>query len=442
MLMFTLVFGSLAFTLVVLIASSYALFQNHLANIRYEQERSFQIAEAGINYYRWHLAHNKEDFQDGTGQPGPYIHDFYDKDNNFIGNFSLEIEPPTNYSTIVKIHSTGISNNKPKQKRKILVSFGFPSLTDYVFLTNEDIWIGDNEKTLGKIHANGGIRFDGQGNAQISSARPNYICQPYHGCWYELKPGVWGDGEPQDLWSFPKPAKDFEAITVNLAQIKEQALDDGIYLSSSGRQGWHLTFTANGQIEIRKVLSTYCYRAQCIDDNWFHWYCLDIRRQASPVVYNMPNNTFIYVEDNVWVDGQVNGRVTLGVAENRSIIIDDNLVYTNKDVNHSLGLIAEQNVFVSRNSPNVLEINAVLLAQHGSVQRCYYSGNVKDTLKFYGSIISHGIWTWTWTNGWGGVSSGYINTESAYDVNLLFNPPGGFPVANDYKLISWQEELN
>ena len=34
------------------------------------RERAIQLAESGIDYYRWHLAHNKTDFQDGTESPG------------------------------------------------------------------------------------------------------------------------------------------------------------------------------------------------------------------------------------------------------------------------------------------------------------------------------------------------------------------------------------
>ena len=31
-------------------------------------ELSLNIAEAGIDYYKWHLAHDPADFTDGTGQ--------------------------------------------------------------------------------------------------------------------------------------------------------------------------------------------------------------------------------------------------------------------------------------------------------------------------------------------------------------------------------------
>jgi hypothetical protein len=59
------------------------------------REQALQIAEAGVEYYRWHLAHAQNDFQDGSTTPsGPYVHNYYDKDGNLIGAFSLTITPP------------------------------------------------------------------------------------------------------------------------------------------------------------------------------------------------------------------------------------------------------------------------------------------------------------------------------------------------------------
>ena len=56
------------------------------------REQAFQIAEAGVDYYRWHLAHSSTDFTDGsTTSSGPFTHIFYDKDGERIGYFELEI---------------------------------------------------------------------------------------------------------------------------------------------------------------------------------------------------------------------------------------------------------------------------------------------------------------------------------------------------------------
>ena len=51
------------------------------------REQAFEVAEAGVDYYRWHLAHAPTDYYDGNASttPGPYLHAFLDKDGNTIG---------------------------------------------------------------------------------------------------------------------------------------------------------------------------------------------------------------------------------------------------------------------------------------------------------------------------------------------------------------------
>ena len=83
-----------------------------LMRLSMQKEQAFQIAEAGINYYQWHLAHFPTDYQDGTSSSGPYVHDYVDFDTQTnIGKFSLNITPPLTGSTIVTIQSTGWTNS-------------------------------------------------------------------------------------------------------------------------------------------------------------------------------------------------------------------------------------------------------------------------------------------------------------------------------------------
>jgi len=439
-LMFVMVFGAISFSLIVVGVTGYAVFENQASNKIFNREMAFQVAEAGINYYRWHLAHNKTDYQDGTGVAGPYIHEYEDKDGNVVGHYSLNITPPVFGSTIVAIESTGWLDIQPNSRRTIKVRLGFPSLTDFAFLTNTDAWIGDTEELHGKFHANGGIRFDGVGDAPVTSAVPTYICKAHHGCGNIEKPGIWGQGEPTDYWSFPMPAQDFSVITEKLANIKEASQEEGgIYLTSSGQQGWRIEFKNNETMNIYKVTATNCYKAKDIGDNNYFWPCIDIKTMGDPISYDMPANGFIFVEDDVWVDGVVKGRATVGTAEGKSIIINGNLVYETKNDGNVLGLIAEQNILVPHDSPNVLEINAAVLAQNGAAKRYYYPGDTKDQLTIYGSVISAGIWTWSWVSGGGAIVSGYENTNATYDVNLTYGPPGGFPVGSEYNLLSWEE---
>jgi hypothetical protein len=441
MLLFVMVCGAISFTLLVSGVVGYAILENSASAHKHNREMAFQVAEAGVSYYRWHLAHNKTDYTDGTGQPGPYVHNYEDKDGNVIGQYSLNITPPASGSTVVTIESTGWLNSQPNSRRIIRARVGFPALTDYAFLTNGDVWIGDDEVVHGKMHANSGIRFDGTGDAPITSAVPSYICKAHIGCGNVEKPGIWGDGTPQSYWSFPVPAQDFSAVTAKLADIKTSAQNGGIYLSSSGKQVWRLQFTSDGKVKAYKVNTTDCYNGKDIGDNKYYSFCIDIKTQGTATTYNIPANGAIYVEDMAWVDGTINGRATVGTAAGKSIIINGNLIYLAKDGNHSLGLMAEKNILVPYNSPNNLEIDAVLLAQNGAVKRYFYPGNTKDSLTVYGSVISNGMWTWSWVSGGGSIVSGYEHTNSTYDANLTYGPPPSFPVGSEYNLISW-EALN
>ena len=102
-------------------------------------------------------------------------------------------------------------------------------------------------------------------------------------------------------------------------------------------------------------------------------------------------------------------------------------------------------------APNNLAVDAALLAQKGRIFRKLYCYNckkpvpydarnyiIRDSIVIYGSIISNGIWTWTWVSG-GAVISGYRDTNTIYDPNLNYNPPPGFPTTGDRKLLKWEE---
>ena len=122
------------------------------------RERAIQLAESGIDYYRWHLAHNKTDFQDGTESPGPYVHQVYDKDGNVVGEFSLSITPPLIGSTKVRIESTGIPVGSAVS-RKIRVEMGIPSMAKYAMVTNSVVYYGSGDEVFGPVHSNVGVGF-------------------------------------------------------------------------------------------------------------------------------------------------------------------------------------------------------------------------------------------------------------------------------------------
>lgn len=413
------------------------------------REQALQIAEAGVNYYQWHLSHFPTDYQDGTGGPGPYVHDYVDRDTQVVlGQFSLLITPPPTGSTVVTIQSTGYTLTNPNQKRVVTTRYGIPSLAQFAFLTNESVWIGDTENVSGKLHANNGIRFDGTGNAPIESAKQTYTCPSWQGspC-PATKPGIWG-AAPQstkNFWKFPVPAIDFSSVTADLANIKSGAQTSGLYLPPSSAQGYSLVFNSNNTVTVYKVTSLRAHRTGWDVNGVAHNEDLDYNSRALQFTQNLPANGLIFIEDRTWVEGAVSGRVL--VAAGRlpynpstapSILIPNNILYAAKDGTVSLGLVAQKDILVTYYAPTTLEIDAALIAQNGSVQRYYFSGNIKTSITTYGSLMTFGVWTWSWVNGSGQIVSGYTNTNTVYDANLLYAPPPNFPLsAQGYQQISW-----
>lgn len=433
----------------------YAAAQMRVVRSSVNREEAFQIAEAGINYYQWRLAHFPQDFWDGNASttPGPYIHDYYDQDTtDAIGRFSLTITPPAVGSTVVTIKSRGYTFNNPNQSRTVTVRYGVPSLAKYGFLTNESVWIGDQEHVSGQLHANGGIRFDGTGNAPITSAKLTYSCPSWSDC-SGTKDGIWGSApqSTKNYWQFPVSSVDFSSMTSDLNTMKGKAQSDGApaYLSPSNNYGYSLLFYNDGTFDVRIVKRLRSVPSYGWDINGVaQSQSIDYDSNYLQVVYSrasIPPNGIIFAEDNVWVEGAVKGRVMVVAAvPSRTsnfpdIYIANNLTYSSADGSCMLGLIAQGDLVVSYYAPSDLIVSAAMIAQKGSVQVYDYPNysNVKNSITVNGSLASYGQWTWTYVSG-STVISGFRNTYTNYDSNLLYSPPPSFPLSTSgYQQISW-----
>ncbi len=417
------------------------------------KEQALQIADAGINYYQWHLAHFPTDYYDGGGatSTGPYVHDYVDFDTQkTIGQFSLVITAPSVGSTIVTIKSTGWTNDNPNIKRTATARYGVPSLAKYSFLSNAVVWIGDTESVTGEMQSNNGIRFDGTTNAPVGSTKSTYTCGSGQGCSPSVtKNGVWGSASQavQNLWQFPVPTVDFSSLTSDLASMKSSAQNGGIYLPPSNTNGYSLVFNADGTVSVYKVDSL---RSNSPATGWdvngvAHNEKTDYNSRTLQYTQNIPTNGIIYIEDKVWVEGTVKGKVMLAAAvlpyvaaTAPTIYIPNNIVYAAKDGTNILGLLAQKDIVITNHAPDTLEINAALSAQNGSAQFFYYPGDIKTNITVYGSIMTYGQWTWSWVNSSNQIVAGYANTFSNYDNNLLYSPPPSFPLsASGYQQIDW-----
>ena len=240
-LTFVLVFGGI-FVLILGAILSFILLQ-HRTNIRnVSQYSAFSIAEAGVNYYRWYLAHYPGDLSD----PGGPEHEYFDPQGQAIGRFSLEIngEQRCDVTSKIIITSTGWTYDFPSLKRQVRVQYAQPSIADFSTIVNSDVWVGSDVEVKGRYHNNGGIRMDGENDSLVTSAKESWVCTSSFGCstcqspcWREGSlckcPGIWGAGEGQEkgLWKFPAEQIDFLGISTDLVQMKAKAQSLGRYIS-------------------------------------------------------------------------------------------------------------------------------------------------------------------------------------------------------------------
>jgi hypothetical protein len=302
MLLHTLVFSMIAISLVIVFVSWANTSIKSSRSVLYKQQ-ALQIAESGIDYYRWHLSHSANDFQDGTGTTGPYVHTFYDKDNVAIGSFTLTITPPPVGSTLVTIKSEGRVDAMPSIKKTIQSKLAIPSFAKFAMVTNSDIRFGEGTEIFGPIHSNGGIRFDGIAHNLVTSAVSSYNDPDHNG---NVEFGVHTHVNPppssgtndtfrsaeapnssiasrNDVFlvgrQFPVPQADFTGITSDLSIIKSNAQSSGHYYGASGSIGYHIVFKTNDTYDLYRVTNLENASSSCsnysnsnnADSTWGTW---------------------------------------------------------------------------------------------------------------------------------------------------------------------------
>jgi hypothetical protein len=176
------------------------------------------------------------------------------------------------------------------------------------------MWFGSDITVNGPVFSNGGIRQDGDNTSTVESSRQTYTCGTESGCNSpESKPGVWGNGEIDELWEFPATPIDFDSIKVDFSSMKTAAQSGGLYLGASGAQGYHLVFNAAGTVSVYKVTGTSTVQGYSAEDGCENMQ-QDIVSQTLVNTRNLSNTSIIFAEDNIWVEGVVNGKTTVAAA--------------------------------------------------------------------------------------------------------------------------------
>jgi len=457
-----LVFSAVFLTLVVTLAG-YVFEQKKLQLAEENRQKAVNVAEAGLEYYRWHLAHFPNDLEDGTGGAGPYAHTVADAEGGALGTFSLSVNGDTYCGALtdVTITSTGTSAADPTFPRTLLAKYARPSVGDYSYIVNSNVWAGADRVISGPYLSNGGVRMDGTHNSTVSSGVSTWLCTSDFGCSSnQTKPGVFGAGGPQSLWQYPVAPVDFGAISVDLSALKGYAQSSGVYLPPSNKYGYKIVFNADGSFDSYVVTGTQTIWGYSSQNGWKQENSI-ITKTDSAVHHAIPPGCpVVFVEDNTWVSGVVSGKVTFASANvsggaDRNVFLNGNLTYAHAS-GDGVTVIGQGTVLISLDSPDTMALHGIFIAQDGWYGRNYYTSSgsyrvpqslssyvLRSTLDTYGSVISNGRTGTKWTDGNGNFISGYSQRNDSYDRALAAAPPPFTPeTSDDYQFTLWQDETS
>ncbi|MHB8710276.1 MAG: hypothetical protein ACYC6X_01845 [Minisyncoccota bacterium] len=463
-----LVFSGI-FLLVLSALSGYVLVQNRIEDATRVKAEAFNVAEAGLDYYRWHLAHFPSDLKNGTGGPGPYLVTIPDPSGGTAGTASLAITANTtcNQTTSIDIASTGTAFDNSSLPQTVVGRYAQTSVASYSYIVNDNVWAGADRIINGPYHSNGGVRMDGTTNAPVTSSLSSWTCDSSFGCSPNaIEPGVFGGGSNQGLWKYPTPQLDFAGIAANFTTLKTTAQTSGIYLpryssgnsnSSAYHKGYHLIFNADGTVTVKRVSSpTKLSVAPVNGADPSSDYAL-VGNETLYNTYTIPANCgLIFVEDNTWVEGTIPAKITLVVANvtttgvTPDAFLKGTIAYASADGTDGFTLISSHDVLITPDSPQNMMLDGVFIAQSGAFGRNYYGNAGKDcdgtyeprgTLTILGSTISNKRTGTQWQNGCGaGSNAGYLSRIDSFDRMLANDPPPFTPViSTDYSFVDWQQ---
>jgi hypothetical protein len=457
-IVYTTVFAFLFTSLI-----GYLLSQYRWVQFTAERERALHIAEAGIEYYRWRMAHYPNDLTDGTGVPGPYVHVFEDPESGPIGEYSLQIGGTIlcGQAQVVTITSTGRTYANPDAERTVIARIARPSVADYSYIVDSNVYAGSSRTITGPYHSNGVVRMDGVNLSLVTSKINTASCADtgLGGCSGTIQ-GVYGDGPNSEWWRWNQPEIPFVNFDHDFGQLEPLAQSDGIHLPKISNDvtsyGYYLVLRADRRVDIYEV-----------DGIWRNV----VSRLPSGQALSFPelagtiNNyrTFIatqdipqdcpliYVSDRVWLEGIVSGKVTVVANDTGAIapdlFIQSSITYASSSVVDGLTVLAERNILLPLYIPDTMTISGIFLAQKGTYGRNLYecgactsvdpyrSYKERGTLNTTGTIVSKLRTGTAWTNG-----QGFSIRNDNYDRNLANDPPAMTPFTSpDFRIIQWRE---
>lgn len=478
---------AIAYSLIMIAVISIILFsmiQFVISQVKYSyyvesRAKAFQIAEAGVYFYRWYLAHQTDgkttmqvqDFwQNGdplcVGEGNECEYTYEDPSGGNVGVYRISVTMPDPNSSTVTIVSEGWTFAHPEITRTIKARLRRPAWSDYAVLTNDFSHFDATWTIKGKVMSNTGVHYDGVAYNVVSAGLSTYFDSETG----VEEPGVWtswpdefNTSQNSDVFlagkRFPVVQKDFTGATIDTGIMKTEAqkpdgntindcsinipYSNGCYFDIDSGVGRHIKLKTDGTFDISTVTS--------IKNN-----SNSIKKESSFSTFTIPNNGLIFVNGSVWIEGSINNsRVTIVSAtipasgDYANIYVGmNNLTYTNFDAKDVIGLISQGDIEYTEDGPSDLVIDAALLAQNGGLIKKDYNPNCcgigceenKNTIGIFGSVASNKTLAFLVAKVCDNEKAvGFMGKQISYDNNLLYFPPPFFPSDSLYSIDLWEE---
>jgi hypothetical protein len=447
LLVLVLVFGAVFLIIITSFISS-VIAQSQVVEFRFQQQQAGDIAEAGLNYYKWYLAHNPGDISGG----GVYQYD--DPELGRIGEYELTVTGNSYCGQIssIEVESVGRTDANPDAQAIISATYKRPTVAEYSFINNAGVRYGDNRVITGPVHGNNWVQMDGAHNSFVGSGLASYNGG---GGVFTATPPDPSNADPS-LFVYPIDPIDFVGLTIDLTQMRASADAEGIYYGPTSQDGYKVVFNGNSTVDVYTVRTWTNYWAFSATENW-HGESNYINDQTQ-IANNLPIDPdcpVLFFEDKLWIEGAINQKVAIGTGLNSSnpqnnMVIDGNVTYV-PGTDAGLVAIAEDDIDIGIDVPNNLTANGIYIAQNGRFGRNHYDSSLPSALDPYryrnqltrlGSVISNlrggTSWADTVTNA---VLSGFYNRDTSFDRDQIDDPPPLTPTTNDvYELQDWRSE--
>lgn len=388
-------------TLIILIAASVFLWYldtmvvsvielQHAQTVQKSLTQAFASAEAGLEQYRWYLLRFPSSLPDTTVASSSYT--VSDKDGNGVGTFSLSLDPATYCGSpegTTEITSMGVSRDGPYSVT-LAARFGNPTVAS---------------------------------EAYVSST-----------------------------------TQSFSGISALLPTLKGYAEGQGVYFGPSGGYGYRIVFSSNGTFTSYLVSNARAIWGYSPQDGWQEERSV-ISSVFNGTVHAIPQNCpLIVVDDTVWVEGSVSGRVALvsrtsgvgGLGGN--VYLSGTISYANS-TGDGLTVIAQKNVLVALQSPDIMRLRGVYVAINGMFGRNEYlaSGQhdvpsdlasyvTRSSLSVFGTVMSYASSTVKWYDSHAAFASGYLQASYVMDGALAKFPPPFAPVSSTTpRFLDWEQ---